>query len=78
MTKIKTTSEVPSAGDFYESIDENYEMLSDIPHIHRTMIEFAKLHVKAALEAVIDKMDDTLAVDDYQEVRNTYPETNIK
>ena len=70
MSKIKTTSEVPSAREFYDThySDDAVVMLRD----------FARLHVKAALEAVIDRMDDTLAVAEYQKVRNAYPETNIK
>lgn len=84
MSKIKTTSEVPSAESFYESIDENYEMLSDIPHIHETMKKYAKLHVREALNNIANGIP--LLQDQYKEgfsitkncVLNCYPDENFK
>lgn len=49
-------NKILTAEEFYESIDENYEMLSDISHIHRTMIEFAKMHVGAAIQSIVDNV----------------------
>ena len=49
MHKIKTTSEVPSAKEFYDAhySDDAVVMLRD----------FARLHVKAALEAAAENAD---------------------
>lgn len=70
-------TKIPTAEEFGNSMYK-LAMESCNEFAIRMSIEFAKLHVKAALEVVIDKMDDTLAVSEYQKVRNAYPETNIK
>jgi len=49
----------------------------------KAMIEFAKMHVKAALEAASEKAECTESMEGMYEVRkrtiiNAYPESNIK
>ena len=47
--------------------------------IHESMIEFAKLHVEAALEEAKNLLKDGYVTpQDEQDVLNAYPLTNIK
>lgn len=42
------------------------------------LIEFAKLHVEAQIQKIIDDLDDSLSIGVYNTVRNAYPLENIK
>lgn len=61
---------------------ENLVIGHRVSLFHESMIEFAKLHVKAALESAADKLpyDDKLNQDILlkQEILNAYPENLIK
>lgn len=82
---------VISAKEFLE-LEENYDVLSgDKDSIERALIEFAKLHVKAALDSVYNAGLDgvttwfgnpyTFEGSDYlsqTKIHKTYPLENIK
>ena len=74
MSKIKTTSQVPSAKEFYDAhySDDAVVILRD----------FAKLHVKAVLSNIADSIPPLNEQATHKitkvEVLNCYPETNIK
>ena len=77
--------EIPNAetylNDKSSEIPSKYKDLNAFLHdsqIAEIMIEFAKLHVEAQAETIIDKMDDTLPMIEYQKVRNAYPLDLIK
>ena len=65
MEKIPTAKEL-----FYEMLDKNEECTST-----EMMIEFAKLHVEAALKKASEA---TLLYDFKEEIKDSYPLTNIK
>jgi len=79
-----------TAEEFLEDFDyENQELGTDInyPMIERCMVEFAKLHVAAALNEAANESDVTVIdVDmtgviwgvDVNTILNAYPLTNIK
>lgn len=90
--------EIPSAEEFYiQEMKEFYNKLDSVfpeelvkmaaPTAARHYIEFAKLHVEAALEAAAEKIKSDALRDFGSEVPdcwnldsilNAYPETNIK
>lgn len=74
MNKIKTTSEVPSAREFY---DTHYS--DDAVVIMR---DFAKLHIKAALNNIADSIPPLNEQANHRitkvEVLNCYPDENFK
>lgn len=62
---------IPTAKELFDKmISENDETTST-----EMMIEFAKLHVEAALTAA---SESTLEYDFTEEIKNSYPLTNIK
>jgi hypothetical protein len=74
---------IPSAEEtlkkFYFNLDETF----NIPDIHNAMIEFAKLHVEAALKVALDEVPygsstDTTSYDDVKGILTCYPLENIK
>jgi hypothetical protein len=79
-----------TAEEFLEDFDyENQELGTDInyPMIERCMIEFAKLHVAAALNEAANEADvividvdmtDVIWGVDVNTILNAYPLTNIK
>ena len=79
-----------TAEEFLEDFDyENQELGTDInyPMIERCMVEFAKIHVAAALNEAANEADVTVIdVDmtgviwgvDVNTILNAYPLTNIK
>lgn len=76
-------TKVPTAEEFFKP-HRNQEGYYGFRHIESLMIEFAKLHVKAALEAAAIKSFDTnnhfieRDVEDKESILNSYPLTNIK
>jgi len=78
-------NKIPTAEEFLDNnrcFDE-----ANNTHLKEVMIKFAKLHVKAALEAVktninvdIDEFGNVKGYDDemYQSILNSYPLLNIK
>ena len=74
--------EIPTAEEFYESIVG----ASLIGYTEEAMIEFAKLHVEAALKAASNKAEATLESSGDEEypiviknsILNSYSLTNIK
>ena len=81
---------IPTAEEFLEDFDyKNQELGTDInyPMIERCMVEFAKIHVAAALNEAANEAD-VEAVDadmygviwgvDVNTILNAYPLTNIK
>jgi hypothetical protein len=73
-------SNTPTAEEFYNL---NPETIEDIgkgrtAHTKRIMIEFAKLHVEAALKEANEKAIMTGYVDSGQTILNAYPLENIK
>ena len=66
---------IPTAEEWLEHFEENaYPGTS----ISECMIEFAKLHVEAALKEANKKAIMTGYVDSGQTILNAYPLTNIK
>lgn len=59
--------------DIYGHGDETCILKSDIPKI---MVEFAKMHCKAQLKAILDKVK--ISDDKWDDVINAYPENLIK
>ena len=61
--------------------DKYYYGIEEYKDIDKMMIEFAKLHVKAALEAAKNSynfaLSDSLEDWRHQHILNSYPETNI-
>lgn len=74
MNKIKTTSEVPSAREFYDAhySDDAVVILRD----------FAKLHVKAVLSNIADSIPPLNEQATHRitkvEILNCYPDENFK
>ena len=70
---------LPTAEEFFtsqlvqSSIDENGNY--SLYDIHNAMTEFAKLHVEQALK---EASESTLEYDFTEEIKNSYPLTNIK
>lgn len=60
----------------------NRDYVSTKENAIQAMIEFAKIHVKAALEAAVENVEcdcvQSTAVVDYDTIREAYPLTNIK
>lgn len=72
---------IPTAKDFAWNQEEDFKtILTEINYqeVYKLMIEFAKLHVEAALKAA-SKQDYVLDSDKAQKsILNAYPLTNIK
>jgi len=69
------TNRIPTAEEFLMSkVETRSKWVTDI------MVEFAKLHVKAALEAAADKaeLNEMTMTPDVKSILNAYPETLIK
>jgi hypothetical protein len=82
-------AEIPNARRVYYKVTGCILESHHKPDIEKAMIEFAKLHVEAALKEASEKADtiyveeDGCATGDYYEVDkdsilNSYPLTNIK
>jgi len=73
---------IPTAEEFCKSYETKGKTWQD--NFHETMIEFAKLHVKAAIKECIESAPsgsstDTVSYEDVKEaLKDCYPETNIK
>jgi hypothetical protein len=65
---------IPTAEEFYDKKDINGLPMS----FNEKMIEFAKLHVEAALKEANEKAIMTGYVDSGQTILNAYPLKNIK
>lgn len=75
-------SKIPSAVEFLHSFEEDEE---DDDTIFKAMIEFAKLHVQAALKAALESipcLGSSSDIPTYEEVKeevlNAYPLNQIK
>lgn len=73
---------IPKAEELYRDtkINSNLDLFSDdVPHLVKLMIEFAKLHVEAALKNVVANINvEDVINDDNSSILNSYPLTNIK
>jgi FMN-dependent NADH-azoreductase len=76
---------IPTAEELYRDtkINSNLDLFSDdVPHLVKLMIEFAKLHVEAALEESKKKAEEIMSHSwekEYEDsILNSYPLTNIK
>lgn len=69
---INTGDEIPSAVEFLQSFTTN----PDDDTIYKAMIEFAKLHVEAALKAAHSNMQ--LPEEDLEFTLDSYPVDKIK
>lgn len=82
-------NKIPTAKEYWDSSEENFQDMSlgrnEFPT--RVMVEFAKLHVKAALKAASEKADaynkpkfkgDVNPTVDLDSILNAYPDSNIK
>ena len=65
---------IPTAKEFYKAKCNEDRFLSSM-NIEDYLIEFAKLHVKAALEAAAENVWSKV---DKDSIRNAYPEELIK
>ena len=73
MNKIPTAEEFVMRGHLWVGDDE------DVNDLAKSHIEFAKLHVEAALkEAKNSLKDGYVTPQDEQDILNAYPLTNIK
>ena len=69
-------SKIPTAEEF---LDANTSGIIDEIKCKELMIEFAKLHVEAALEEAKNLLKDGYVTpQDEQDILNAYPLTNIK
>lgn len=77
LEQVKTLSNIPTVGEFCKEYKTSIQVLSQ----KRQMIEFAKLHVKEALEASLKSAltaQDKHGYIDENSILNAYPLTNIK
>lgn len=62
--------------------NNSFDIVSDLKitsDVTKAMIEFAKMHVQAALQKVVDKIDvEDVINDDNTSILNAYPVSNIK
>jgi len=67
-------NKIPTAEQFLKEKGINNKLIEDI------LVEFAKLHVKAALESAAKKCDNEIEKDFINDelILNAYPESNIK
>ena len=74
-------SNTPTAEEFLKNFNEkegNIDKLYYDSYVKKSMIEFAKLHVEAALKEANEKAIMTGYVDSGQTILNAYPLINIK
>ena len=72
---------IPTAEEFLKNFNEkegNIDKLYYDSYVKKSMIEFAKLHVEAALKEANEKAIMTGYVDSGQTILNAYPLINIK
>ena len=77
---------IPTAEEFAWSQEEDFKTIlaeANYQEIYNLMIEFAKLHVEAALKAAYDNIEYTTVDSSVpyvleESILNSYPLTNIK
>lgn len=79
------SNKLPTAEEFYSQNMGSHKEESLIKGVYNTMIEFARLHVEAALKAALEDipcLGSSTDIASYEEVEdavlNAYPLTNIK